>query len=399
MHLPRHVDPVVLARYLSGETSEAESALVRAWLASVPARQVEFDAVQRAWELAARPEPAADTSDAWRLVARRMHDSGYGAERFRDHQQHQAPHLSEKTSSQPQSRRPVFDRGGWITLHAGWSRRSILSAGIVASAALIGVSVAALHSWGIFNPKPAVTVSRETREYTTIRGQRATIDDGTTLVLAPGSRLRYVYPTSGAGVRDAYLVGEALFSVAHDTARPFVVHAKNTTTLDIGTTFGVRAFEESSLRVVVVEGRVALGADANHLRPGNDSGRALQSVSDPASYPRLVANGITMLQAGDVASRAQDGVTTVSRDKDIGALLGWTEGKLAFDGVPLREAIPVLERWYDLDIQLARPSLAGRPFTATFTTEPVTQVLNRIALALDMRVERDGRSVVFSAGK
>ena len=399
MHPPRHVDPVVLARYLSGETSEAESALVRAWLAAVPARQVEFDAVQRAWEVAARPEPAADTSDAWRLVAERMHDSGYDAERFREHQQHQPPHLSKNTSQKSQSPRPTFDRAGWITRHAGRSRRPILSAGIVAAAALIGVSFAALHSWGIFSSKPTA-VSRETREYTTSRGQRATIElaDGTTLVLAPGSRLRYVYPISGAGVRDAYLVGEALFSVAHDTTRPFVVHAKNTTTLDIGTTFGVRAFDESPIRIAVVEGSVALGADAN-LRPGNDSGSALQPVSGPASYPRLIANGITVLQAGEVASRAPDGVTTVSRDKDIGALLGWTEGKLVFDGVPLREALPALERWYDLDIKLAHPSLAGRPFTATFTTEPVTQVLNRIALALDMRVERNGRSVVFSPGK
>jgi ferric-dicitrate binding protein FerR (iron transport regulator) len=85
----------------------------------------------------------------------------------------------------------------------------------------------------------------------------------------------------------------------------------------------------------------------------------------------------------------------VARGADVQKALAWTTNTLVFDGTPLGDAMRTLARWYDLDIRLADESLARRPLTATFRGEAVPDVLDRIALALKLRVEQHGRVVIF----
>ena len=50
---------------------------------------------------------------------------------------------------------------------------------------------------------------------------------------------------------------------------------------------------------------------------------------------------------------------------------------------------------HDVDFTLAAPSLAGRRLTLSVRGEPVTQVLDAIALLTHARYEQVGRSVTF----
>src|SRR5690349_5983425 len=89
------------------------------------------------------------------------------------------------------------------------------------------------------------------REFATGRGQRATIRlvDGSRVELGYASTLR-VRQIDG-GRRELFLEGEAVFDVVHDESRPFIVHAANATTEDLGTVFSVRAYPgDSAVRVV-----------------------------------------------------------------------------------------------------------------------------------------------------
>jgi transmembrane sensor len=81
---------------------------------------------------------------------------------------------------------------------------------------------------------------------------------------------------------------------------------------------------------------------------------------------------------------------------NLASYIAWTEGNLVFDATPLREAMPVLARWYDLEVRIADPILAERKLTASFSGEPVAEVFEMIARSLDARVRRDGRTVVLS---
>jgi transmembrane sensor len=94
--------------------------------------------------------------------------------------------------------------------------------------------------------------------------QRVALADGSTAMLNTDSRLRV---RMSSGRREIVLDrGEALFTVAHDTRRPFDVTAGDTVVRAVGTAFSVRLMEQKQVDVIVSEGRVAqIGLD-----PGKD---------------------------------------------------------------------------------------------------------------------------------
>ena len=211
------------------------------------------------------------------------------------------------------------------------------------------------------------------REFTTARGHRAAIRfaDGTRILLGVDSRLR-VPAAYGATAREAYLDGAGYFEVAHDPARPFAVHAGKGVSRDIGTRFGVRAYaDEQDVEVVVADGKVSLGAAAAH------------------------ESAAQMVSGGELSRLDRTGVASRPRRVDTRRYLAWTAGRLAFLDAPLQDVLPDLARWYDVDFTLAAPSLAGRRLTLSVRGEPVTQVLDAIALLTHARYEQVGRSVTF----
>ena len=182
-------------------------------------------------------------------------------------------------------------------------------------------------------------------------------------------------PISPDGPRGVSLEGEAYFDVVHDERRPFVVRAGELVATDLGTEFTVRAYpEDAGARVVVREGRVAI--------------RAAGSAATPE---RVVAPG----QLGRLGVGAEPAVEPA----DTAAYFAWTEGRLVFDGTPLRDALPQLSRWFDLEFRLADSSLGDVPLTATLKTQPTPDVLDNLAASLGMRQRRLGRTVTLSSAE
>lgn len=88
-----------------------------------------------------------------------------------------------------------------------------------------------------------------------------TLADGSTVLLTSGSELKYFVDIS-AGTRDVYLMGAAFFNVAHNRAKPFMVHTGNITTKVLGTSFRVEKNPHSdALTVSVKTGRVSVFED------------------------------------------------------------------------------------------------------------------------------------------
>jgi transmembrane sensor len=219
-------------------------------------------------------------------------------------------------------------------------------------------------------PSPAVAM----RVVTTPRGQRASfrLPDGTSVILGVASTLRH--PVAfGAGRREVELEGEAYFAVVHDESRPFAVRAGEIVAVDLGTEFVVRAYrDDQHARVVVREGKVAL--------------RAATARDDSLSR--------VLLSPGQLGRLAGDG-TPMAEPADTSVYFAWTEGRLVFDDVALRDALPQLSRWYDLEFRLADSTLGEVPLTATFKNQPTEDVLDLLAAALGMRQSRSGRTVTF----
>lgn len=241
-----------------------------------------------------------------------------------------------------------------------------------AVALLLGGGVAA---WLLARPRERIVVASApaSREFATARGQRAMFQliDGTQVLLSVDSRLR-LPAEYGASRRDVYLDGEAYFTVMHDAARPFVVHTGRGVTRDIGTKFGVRAYRnETADWVVVAEGAVAVAANAVDVHERS-------------------------LKAGQLAVVSSTGAVAVADGVDIDRELAWTRGELRFANTPLDLASQRLGQWYDVDVQLADSSLAGRPVSGEYAGEPLDHVLTLITAAVGADFERHGKHVVIS---
>jgi ferric-dicitrate binding protein FerR (iron transport regulator) len=197
------------------------------------------------------------------------------------------------------------------------------------------------------------------------------LTDGTRVVLAAESRL--IVPAAyDSGRRTVLLEGEAYFDVSHDARHPFVVHAKGTLVHDLGTAFDVRAYsDERGLEVLVAQGRVMLRHD--------DTTRAAGPI----------------VSRGELARVDGAAAVTVTHVADMETHLAWIEGRLAFDKAPLRDVAREIERWYDVDVTIASPSLSNRRVTLTLGGQTLTEVLDAITLVAPTRYERSGRHVTF----
>lgn len=247
---------------------------------------------------------------------------------------------------------------------------------LAAAAALLlvvgGTYIRKYSGWGSWAARPEAATLRTA---STPPGTRAELRlaDGTRVVLGAASSLRYPRDF-GHGPRDVYLTGEGYFEVVHDSAHPFRVHAAHATAEDVGTAFGVFAYAgDSTVRVVVAEGSVALGAASAPLDRG------------------------TLLTRGQLGALAVHADAPVMRRVNVDAYLAFTQGRLAFDETPLPEVVAQLGRWYGTSFRLADSSLATRTLTASFTTESLADVLSALAPVLDVRFERRVDSVLVHA--
>ena len=379
-------DAAMVARYLSGESTPAESALVDAWIASDPQKRAEFDEIRRAWSASFPLERSIDVDKAWARVATRMHGSQQDAAAAPHAEHalvlHTAPVRSNAFADEKHRRNQRAYTGAFRFTRGD---RSIGLRVAAAAVVLAGAGVAYVRVAARLGDRDVP--ARTTREFAAAAGQRAIIDlgDGTHIVLAPSSHLRMSMPARGNGMREAVLDGEAMFTVAHDTARPFVVRSRYGNTVDIGTAFAVRAYSNEPYRVAVREGQVALdqlAADAPHRRPRMAGGVVLD-----ADAPVLVA--------GDVATRDNDGRMTIAHGQNVAQMLDWTSGRLTFDHEPFGELVPDLERWYGVDIRIESPVLRTRTVTGQFDTESKTEAFNALGRVLGARHRVDGRRVTF----
>ncbi len=330
----------LLERYLAGKATPEECQRVDGWLAEDPRRWAELTAVREALEEKALSDDAvgAALGEVWERLTAEIGSNGRGQVSLARKGRTKARDFSLPS---PRLRLLVAVAAALLVLTIG--------GGLVATLLLRRP------------PGPAEAMLTAT----TSRGERATLRlaDGTQVMLGVASTLRYPKAFPG-GAREVSLDGEAYFDVVHDEARPFVVRAGGMLAKDLGTQFTVRAYlENESTQVVVREGRVAIQA----------VGDGPERVVAPGELGRLKAGGVPTVEPADTA-----------------AWFAWTEGRLVFDNTPLREALPQLARWFDLEFRLADEQLGDVPLSASLRTEPTPEVLNSLAASLGMRQRRDG---------
>ncbi|MGN7726486.1 FecR family protein [Luteimonas sp. 22616] len=166
--------------------------------------------------------------------------------------------------------------------------------------------------------------------------------------------------------------GRAVFDVARDASRPFVVDAGVGTVTALGTRFQVQRSGEH-VSVTLLEGAVGISTAAR----STVGGRMLRLVP-----------GQTARYAPETASWSVEAA-------DAPALTSWSEGFHVFGATPLGQAIADINRYSDVTLVLAGPDMESLPVSGSFKLGDGKAVAEALPYALPVKTEaRDGKIVI-----
>lgn len=192
--------------------------------------------------------------------------------------------------------------------------------------------------------------------------RNVTLPDGSRLFVNASSRLHIEY--SARQRRIALDSGEAVFQVARDADRPFIVSTPTATVRALGTQFNVYQKPDETVLVSVIEGRVQVTPST--LKGGN-----------PAATGTAQSQN---LGAGEEAQVTPRGVIRRAHP-DVGKTLGWREGRLYFDETPLEEMVREFNRYGGpMRLELEGKGFARYRFGGVFNAsdpEMLVQILER----------------------
>jgi transmembrane sensor len=237
-----------------------------------------------------------------------------------------------------------------------WPRRGI-------AAGLVALALAGVTAW---------YVSREPGEiYASAIGEvrRIELSDGSHLTLNTNTLATVRFEP---GIRDISLErGEALFQVAHDPARPFVVHVNDVQIRAIGTAFTVRR-TDARTDVMVTEGTVEIareGARGREVRWVTANQKAL--LISPAGTPDI------------------EPVQPEAIERE----LAWRDGKVSFVGEPLSTAVGEINRHSRRQIVIDDPTLAAQPVIGVFNANDAQGFANAAAASFNARITIEGSEI------
>lgn len=166
------------------------------------------------------------------------------------------------------------------------------------------------------------------------------------------------------------LKGEVMFSVAHDSERPFVVSTGNGTVTVTGTRFDVRQDPEQT-RVTVENGSVRV--------EGRDASRAL-------------------LTAGLGSHIDAQGQVAAPYAVDAAAVTAWRKGKLVFNDAPLSEVVKDISRYREQPLRVAPGSVAALRLSSTFNANDTDALLRALPsiLPVAIKTHADGSSEIIA---
>ncbi len=257
-------------------------------------------------------------------------------------------------------------------------RRWIAGLALAATVAVLGVLLA------LFFSAQVIETGRAER-------RSLTLADGSVLQIDPESRLRV---RLGRHERDVALErGRALFRVAKDPGRPFVVHAGATQVRAVGTQFGVEQSRQGIV-VTVAEGKVAVLA-------GEALGEASASGSGPPPAGRsgtaqTRSSAEVLLTAGQQVIVPRRGPAKAVRAVDTNRELAWVAGRLVFDNESVADVVEEFNRYNVVQLHVASPQLAQRSVSGVFDAAEPESFIGFMQSVAPVNVRRAGQDITIA---
>jgi transmembrane sensor len=238
-------------------------------------------------------------------------------------------------------------------------RRAWLGAGAAIAASLAVALGVALQS-------PAVA----TQTYETAPGQtkQITLADGTHIQLNAASKITV---SMGRDARRVQMAdAEAVFDVAHDTARPFLIGVGDRQVRVVGTEFNLRH------RADLVDLTVRRGIV--EVRPSNALGAAPVRVT-----------------VGQELTHTEGQEAQLLKIADPDQAFAWTGGQLIYRDQPMSDVAADLSRRFGTPVRTADARTAALRFSGVLVTDNESAVMRRLEAYAPVRVEHTTDAIVI----
>mgnify|MGYP000418678474 CR=1 FL=1 len=231
--------------------------------------------------------------------------------------------------------------------------------------------ILSIFSFFYFRKPPDKNVSVQTVHYITKQSKpgeqlRLTLPDASVVNLNAGSSITFPEKFS-EGRRQIKLYGEAFFNVTRNPECPFVITSNGITTTVLGTSFNIKAFDKNDFTITVATGKVKVEKQ--------DAGQLYLLPNQQATYHKRDRQFST-------------------KEVDASNYFMWISGTLQFNNDPLDEAVRMLERWYNVEIQLQDKSYNNIRINGNYKDKKLYTILDGLCYMYHLKYQYINDSVI-----
>ncbi len=191
-----------------------------------------------------------------------------------------------------------------------------------------------------------------------------TLPDNSKIVLDVHSNLNINYYKGSRNVD--FIDGRAVFYVAKDKERLFIIKTKDAKIEVVGTAFEVSNFDDN-LSVTVKEGTVKVSFDRK----------------------------VTYLNQGDKIFVDKNKELKFAKT-ELENIASWEKGFLVFDKTSLKDSLEEFSRYVDINIEYDNSKVAQIPITGKFSTNDFDKFLLALPKIYSITVDKNQNSLKFS---
>ena len=220
-------------------------------------------------------------------------------------------------------------------------------------AASISIFVALAISTFLYESKAQVELITVSTKFG--QKQELTLPDSPLVTLNAGSSITYPERFTGEQ-RAVQMSGEIFFDIKHDPDHPFIVNTESLMTKVLGTTFNIKAYGENpDIKISLATGYIKIS--------NGDYTMATLYPDEQFVYTRV--DGTYQIE-------------TQQTDNDT----SWLKNILAFDDHSLVEAVEIIERWFNvkLQVKLDNANIPLQTITGKFIDPTLEETIQSLEL-------------------
>lgn len=236
-----------------------------------------------------------------------------------------------------------------------------------------------------------VKVQPESNEISTRLGSKTQVKlpDGSIVWLNGGSKLVY-QKEYGKILREVSLIGEGYFDVVKNKEVPFIINTKSIKIKVLGTIFNVKAYpEDKQTETSLIKGKIEVTIKN---RPDNKiilSPNEKLIVENELIEEQNKRKSIELIPTVSINK-----LKFISPDSSV-AENQWVENKLVFRDQTFEELALMMERWYNIKLEIQSNSLKSTRMNGNFEKETIDQAIEALKLIIPFKTYQKGNTIII----